>query len=351
VLSKYTALYLLVLVPLLAAPCALVAGVRFSNVIRRRVLGALGLVGLYVLGVGLLVNAAFCFEGTFKPAAAIPLTSGLLGDLASWRLPLGLPEAYLRGLDFAAGFNERLPFGPNYVLGRLDRTGTWYGFSVMLLLKTPLAFFPLLVISLVGSLRARATPLWRFWLLPAFVHLAVFSLCVRAQVGVRYVLPSVVLGILAAAAAARLRGRIALFGVVALSGWYVGSSLSYLPHPMSYLNEIVGRRIHSYRWLADSNLDWEDRRTDIARYKARHPELEIAVEPAEVRPGHILVGVNRLLAIVGKDIYWPLRRLEPIDHVGYSFLLYHVTAEDLEAAERRRRRRTRRRPSPVRAGS
>jgi hypothetical protein len=28
---------------------------------------------------------------------------------------------------------------------------------------------------------------------------------------------------------------------------------------MSYFNELIGRRVNAYRFLADSNLDWEDR--------------------------------------------------------------------------------------------
>jgi len=241
-----------------------------------------------------------------------------------------VPVVYALGIDYAQDVSERpWGFGPNYVLGRRSWDAVWYGFPVMLLLKTPLAFFVLLGLALFRATRRLDVPLWRFWLVPSLVHLAFFSFGVRPQMGIRYILPALVLLVPVAAAAARPCARFGAPLLAALAGWFVVSALSYLPHPMCYFNELIGRRIHAYRFLADSNLDWEDRRAAIARYQARHPELDIAVEPAAVPAGYVLVGANRLLGIGSDEAYRRLRRLEPIDHVGYSFLLFHVSAEDL----------------------
>jgi hypothetical protein len=199
----------------------------------------------------------------------------------------------------------------------------------MVLLKTPLALFVLLGLALFRSPRPWPLPLLRFWLVPGLVHLAFFSLLVAPQNGVRYVLPTVVSLVLVAAAASRPGVRTRPLVLVLLGAWYALSSLSYLPHPMCYFNELVGRRIHAYRFLADSNLDWEDRRAEIARYMRRHPELKIDVEPERLHPGYILLGANRLLGISSPETFRPLRRLEPVDHVGYSFLLFDVRPADL----------------------
>jgi hypothetical protein len=256
--------------------------------------------------------------------------------VAAWGLPLPVPVPYAQGFDFAVNVGEKLAFGPNYVLGQRNWLGVWYAYPLMVLLKTPLAFFLLAALTLAAGLRHEGFPFWRFWLVPSLLHLAYFSLAVRVQIGIRYLLPAVVLLLPLAGAALRTRlgGRRVVW--LPLAAWYVVSSLSYYPYPMCYFNELVGRRIHAYRYLGDSNLDWEDRSPEIARYFAAHRDLDIAVEPEEPRTGYVLVGVNRLLGIVGgPERYRYLRRLEPIDHVGYSFLLFHVTRADLPGRRRR----------------
>jgi len=96
---------------------------------------------------------------------------------------------------------------------------------------------------------------------------------------------------------------------------------------------LIGRRTNAYRYLADSNLDWEDRSAEIARYRLRHRDLDIAFQPLEPRTGYVLVGANHLVGLLGgSGRYEYLRRLEPIDHVGYSCLLFHVRPEDLPSA-------------------
>jgi hypothetical protein len=338
-LSKYTALHLLVLAPVLAASCW-----RWRPDWRQLTRG-LALVAAFVTAVLLLVNGAYRFSGTFTRASSVRFESHGLTRLSTLGLPLPVPLPYAQGFDFTlaideriAGDNlERINIGLNYVLGRRNSGGVWYAFPLMVLLKTPLAFFVLAGYALVRTVRPVASPLWRFWLVPSILHLAYFSLAVRVQIGIRYLLPALVLLIPIAGASAYSARRMRPAALGALTLWHALSTLSYLPHPMSYFNELIGRRVHAYRFLADSNLDWEDRRADVARYLARHPELEIAVEPEEPCVGHVLVGANRLLGILGDDSYRPLRRLQPLDHVGYSFLLFRVEPEDLLNRERRSR--------------
>jgi hypothetical protein len=155
---------------------------------------------------------------------------------------------------------------------------------------------------------------------------------VKPQIGVRYLLPAVsfliVLAARPAAAATTPRARGAL---IALFVWYAVSSLSYHPHYMSYFNELIGPRVNAYRFLADSNLDWEDRWHDIALFMERHPEIEIVFEPREPRAGHILVGANNLVGIHDPEQFrWLRDNFEPVDHIGYSYLLFYVTPERLQ---------------------
>jgi hypothetical protein len=333
-LSKPTALYLLLVIPALVASCAWQAGAR---PMARRLLRWVGLTVAFVLGVLFVINAVYRFDGTLRNSAEVPFKSRQVRRLAALGLPLPLPFGYVRGIDRAAdaGEGSDSPCGSNYVLGKLHAGITWYAFPLMLLLKTPLAFFVLAGIALARGVPRESAATWRFWLVPAFVHVVLFSLGVKWQLGIRYLLPAVVLLLpLAGAAVHATTGYARRALVLALAGWYVASALSYYPHPMCYFNELIGPRTHAYRYLADSNLDWEDRSAEIARYRLRHKDLDIAFQPLEPRTGYVLVGANYLIGLLGDPSRCEyLRRLEPIDHVGYSYLLFHVTPGDLPAAQ------------------
>jgi hypothetical protein len=227
--------------------------------------------------------------------------------------------------------------GENYALGRLNHDGVWYAFPLMLLLKTPLA---VLLLALVASRSrppgeaGRGTAV--YLLVPFALVLALFSLAVKPQLGIRYLLPVLPLLILyaartLAAPVGRWRGRL----VAVLALWATASSLSYHPHYMSYFNELIGARLNAYRYLADSNLDWEDRSWDIARFRARHPEMELVVEPEMPQWGSLLVGANKLVGIYEPERYrWLREGFRPVGHVGYSYLLFRVPPDRLSGAEK-----------------
>jgi hypothetical protein len=111
-----------------------------------------------------------------------------------------------------------------------------------------------------------------------------------------------------------------------LVAWHLVSVLSYHPHYMSYFNELIGRRIHGWRYLADSNLDWEDRQWFIRRFQAAHPEMPLVFEPERPVAGYVVVGANQLVGVFGPERFrWLRENFEPIAHIGYSHLVFHVT--------------------------
>ena len=102
---------------------------------------------------------------------------------------------------------------------------------------------------------------------------------------------------------------------------------------MSYFNELVGPRKNAWRFLADSNLDWEDRRTDIERFLRENPGLDVKVDPPEPRAGYLLVSANRLVGLYDPgEFRWLREEFKPLRHVGYSHLLFHVPGERLAEA-------------------
>jgi hypothetical protein len=338
IVSKYTSLLIfpaLLVLAVLEACRPLREPRTWDRALLARRLGQLTTAAALAL---VLVNAAYLFRGTFTPASEREWRSNGLRFLAHVNVPLLVPDVFARGLDLSAQIQEQpgLGRGYNYVLGELNADGRWYAFPLMLLLKTPLG---VLALALVGARRwaARAPGTLSdavIVLVPGVVLLAFYSLVAKPQLGIRYVLPVlpllIVAASVAAARAATRRGRLA---VVGLAAWAVVSALSYHPHYVSYFNELIGPRRDAWRFLADSNLDWEDRRIDIERFRADHPGLDFAVDPREPRSGFLLVSANRLVGLYDPEEYrWLRQGFAPLRHVGYSYLLFHVPAERLAPA-------------------
>ena len=289
----------------------------------------------FVLLVVLLVNASYLFKGSFRPWADYTWESDAFRARHLDDMPVPLPRVFVQGLDYSSYLQEHVEVGRglNYVLGQLSTRGVWYAFPLMILLKTPLAFFVLLGLAIMAR-REEPRPdrwTWLVLIVPFVAVVACFSLLATAQLGIRYLLPGLPMLILCGARGAAFgttpRRRLV---VVALLGWYAASTLSYHPHYVAYFNELIGRRVNAYRFLADSNLDWEDHRYFIARFQARHPEMAIVVEPPGPQAGYVLVGANQLVGVYGPERYrWLQEHFSPIGHVAYSHLLFHVPPEQL----------------------
>ena len=326
-LSKYSSVLLFPILGLI-----LLVELRKRGTTDRRALrGAAAAAGAFLLLVLLFLNAAYLFDGTLRRADSYRWRSARLQPLSSWPVPLPLPRVFVLGIDFSFHVQEQpdVGRGNNYVLGRLNTGGVWYAFPLMLLLKTPLGFFPLLALAARMPLpEGRGAGPVAWLLLPFAVVTAFFSLLVAPQLGIRYLLPGLpfLLVYASRSLADTRRPRLA----VGLSLWCVLSALSYHPHYMSYFNELIGPRVNAYRFLADSNLDWEDRSRDIARFRAEHPGIDLVVEPEAPRAGWILVGANRLVGVYEPERYrWLRENFRPERHVGYSYLLFRVPPDRL----------------------
>ncbi len=337
-LSKYTSLLLFPVFALVLALAGWRADEPKAAEARPSALKIAAAAAGFALLVLLLVNAAYLFRGSFRSWADYSWESEAFRARNLDGLPLPLPRVFVQGLDYSSYLQEHVEVGRglNYVLGRLGTRGVWYAFPLMILLKTPLAFFALIVLA-IAARREQPRPdrwTWLMLIVPFAAVVVCFSLLATAQLGIRYLLPGLPPLIIAAARgvafATTARRRLA---VIALLGWHAASTLSYHPHYVAYFNELIGRRVNAYRFLADSNLDWEDHRYFIARFQARHPEMAIAVEPAAPQAGYVLVGANQLVGIYGPERYrWLRENFTPIRHVAYSHLLFNVPPERLTAA-------------------
>jgi len=291
------------------------------------------LIFLFGAAVLFLINAAYLFQGSFMKTTEYSWKSRAFERFKAVPLPIPLPKVYTLGLDYSSYIQEHpeIGRGSNYILGKLHRKGRWFAFPVMLFLKMPLAFFGILILA---AFNRSKSPSYRWedslalWV-PFAVIFIFFSVCVHAQLGIRYILPVIPFLMIYAGKALtgntpKWKGLVIAF----LLGWSFFSVLLYHPHHMSYFNELIGARKNACRYLADSNLEWEDNTYFLDEYTAKRPLLRIALEPKAPKSGYLLVGANRLTGVYDEDQFrWLRENFKPLTHVAYSHFLFYVPDE------------------------
>lgn len=300
--------------------------------------------GLLALALHLVVlNAAYRFQGsgaalddyTFE-SQTLSTWKGRIGPFA--RLPLPLPSPYLEGVDDSKHNAETSVKGRsnNYLLGevRQERFASYY--LVAVLVKVPLIaqlLFWLALARLALARDGRSFARRELFLLAPIVIYGITVTCFSSlQIGIRHLLVVLPLGhvlcgsLLERWSAWGPRQRLLLAAGIA---WLIVSVLSWFPHTMSYFNELIFDRKRASDVLADSNLDWGQNRRFVQDYLDRNPD--VVRDPAAPRAGRVLIGVNRLCGVFIDDrLDWhrTLRTtLDPIDHVGYTHLVYRIPPE------------------------
>ncbi len=273
---------------------------------------------------------------------------------------------YAAGLAGIAVQN-RTGGGVNYLHGRLSVDGFWEYFFVAFAVKSSLGFLAILVAACgVGALR-RVRPdlvLLTLVLPPAYLFLT--GMATSYNIGIRHMLPVYPLLLAAAvlvlfrALPARRAAAVLLTGAVL----QLGETLRAHPHELSFFNEAVGGPANGAAWLNDSNLDWgqdlsrlarrlrergdEERATiayfgggDVPYYTPRATVFAPAATP--IRPG--LWAVSSFLMCCGPEAtafhgdpagaagFGRLRqavsaRGTPVDRVGYSIVLYDLKEQN-----------------------
>lgn len=185
----------------------------------------------------------------------------------------------LRAFRFQIHHNSE-GHGLIYLLGQLSPSGFWYYFPAALVIKMSLA-----VLLLTVFLLARPRYLVNAPFLAA-VGLVLLSPAYHVQIGVRFVLPVVALGILGVAIAlARwlAQGRSPLVRLLSwggigtvLCGTLVQTMLIW-PHGLCYTNELFGGTAQGYLALSDSNYDWGQGLPELARWQQQHSSAPLDV--------------------------------------------------------------------------
>jgi len=292
------------------------------------------------------INLGFGFSGIGTPLSGYTLKDPFFKKLRATpiigNLPLPLPVPYIQGLDLVK-FEERMgeAWGNIYMAGQLrvnHHNGTLHGFPgyyfYAAFFKVPIAKQMIFLVALFGSFSRRGQRGLRreeiFLLVPILVYWVSLNFFFNAEVGIRHVLPVVILAtIFCGRFLANPESKLRRYTALVLVVWTAASALSYYPHFISYFNEFVPDRKLAYRHLADSNLDWRGNEWYLTEYVRRHPD--VIVDPRKPHAGRIIVPVNALVGVNRnpEEYRWLREHFTPVDHIAYSYLVYDVPKDML----------------------
>lgn len=346
------------------------------------------MVSVYVL------NTGYGFESTLLPlsrySVMIQPVLGIRLPESLDSLPVPLPYHYVRGL---ADVREVLAAPErSYLAGEWKQGGWWYYYLYGMAVKIPVGTLALLALAAVMSVVQRRR--WKqelAMLVPGLVLFAFISVTTRnLSTQYRYILPVYPFLIIYASKAGRLlvertrRQRSesvsvsnTTVAVAGLAAWAVGGSLWAYPHSTVYFNELAGGPSHGHRHYLGSSLDWGQDLWLLKRWKDRrcpsqplwlgyrtaiHPGWlglnfrpfpsmplshgirgEVSDRQFGPQPGWYAVGVSLLygqeidswrneyrMAEINPSECAFLHQLTPVDRVGYSIMIYHLTVAEAE---------------------
>ncbi len=214
--------------------------------------------------------------------------------------------------------------------------GDWRFFPFAVLVKTPL---PLLLLALCGLGFYRKIPraLWLI-LFASAVYFLYFCFLVNVNIGLRHVLqvyPAMIL--LAAFGAQQLwsytllpqynKIKKPLFGLIALLLVWSGSIVVFTyPHYASYFNPLVGGPYEGWKYLSDSNVDFDQDRNQIHEWIAQQ-ETPVHLHPRTPVSGTIVTRALLLNGITAEDreaMAWLREEHEPVARLSPAVFVYEV---------------------------
>ncbi len=349
-LAKYTCVYLY---PIFLLIVLFISFGNLKTIIVNRQYAALGkqlrtfskCCLLFLVVSILIINAGYLFNKSFTPFNEYNFKSKFFKSFQSQfpamnRLPVPLPYPYVEGLDLVKYYDEpgNEPFN-NYLFGRLRKGEGFKGYYFYAFLyKSPIATQIFLLWAALAYIRKRKSyDFFKneiFLIVPILFFTVYFNFFYRVQFGIRFFIVAFPLLYIFCGSLfknwrafnPKLKASAAF-----LASYLIISVLSYTPHYLSYFNELVWDRKQAYKILADSNIDWGENNWYLEQYKKRHPDL--IVSPDAPMPGTVIVPINQLTGLTADPAkyQWLRDHFEPADHIAYSYLIYHISQEQLKS--------------------
>jgi hypothetical protein len=275
-----------------------------------------------------VINLAFQFNNTGFLIHQTDFSSSVMQNMVHFipaSLPSPLPLPYIDTFDqiyFEIETRNGLPL--NYLLGQLSNTGFWNYFLICMGIKTPLTTLAFITASIVLIiLQARDfTKQIIFLIVPALIIFWFIS-AADVQNGYRYALPILILGIISGMVLVDLLLRSVIGRTIVLVSlmMLLLETFSYRDGYIPFTNVLVADKKNAWKWLADSNLNWEQNRSKLKEYLKSNPDL--IYKPEGPVKGLVVVDVNDLAGIwpPGKYI-WLTDGYKANSHLWNSYIVF-----------------------------
>lgn len=331
-----------------------VYGFQVERIDRDPRIGQLWIERQAIIDQGVLTDQPPIVQKVIRVTDPATSTGRLIEAASHWSVPA---YSYWRGLFSTTSHDV---FGhPAYLLGGSSDSGWWYYFPLALLMKTPIVTLVLVLSALgLGAFRFIRWPRRTSWStripfdawllgLPPLLYLG-WAMSSHINIGLRHIFPIEPFMFLAV-------GSLASWTRWPFKSWWLGGLMVIVastplvawrawPDTIGYFSTVVGGSRQGYRFLLDSNLDWNQ---DIWRlstflnqhkfsevhmvlfgsipYRAIFPDALNVLTDADIaigaRPtGIIVISAGQLYNVDG-PFSW-LRSFSPTWRIGSSINVY-----------------------------
>jgi hypothetical protein len=304
------------------------------------------------------VSRALCGDTKWNHETGFSVTGNRFRNSIIGAIPVPLPVNFVMGIDVQ---KKDFEIGQvSYFCGQWSNKG-WYQYYIFgLFIKEPLGFWLLSAISFLSmflSKKFRSSLANEIILLaPIVVILLLVSSQTKLNHHLRYAIPLLPFLFISVSRVALFfcnSNRILYCVIVCLLGWSIFSSLSYYPHSQGHFNELIGRSNNAPKYLLGSNIDWGQNKLNLIDWYKKHPEARPLTDYYEssytkenvnlnddqfiegsqqtynndnLQSGWFAIGVNELYS--NSKQYKYFKRFKPVDIIGHSIYIYHITQED-----------------------
>jgi hypothetical protein len=313
-----------------------------------------------------IINAGFLFTGSGQKMADYKFRSRLFSTTQQWlvqfaNLPLLLPSDLVLGMD-----HQRMMLEGNHPV-YLDRAWSEHGspdyFVRAIAYKVPHGYQLAFVLAVLFAVSAGGRKFLRLnvvLLLPAAILLALASAS-GMQLGLRYIFPVFPLAFVFMSQLGQIRWQWsgpAILTTLAVVGCLV--SVRHHPNHLACFNELSGGIDAGRERLLDSNIDWGQDLFRLPGYMQQHNIDKIGLAyfgmippdrlglnftiPVmdDLQPGWYAISVNFVCgrphtirdptgAVLHTNIgaFSMFRLFDPVDHLGQSIDVYHISEIDI----------------------
>jgi len=306
--------------------------------------------------IWLIVNAVYFFQFSPMPSGSVLQNSisqiqGQKAEIYQAYLDkyqafydvsrhLLMPNYYIKGLGMMV-FHTQVG-QDSFLLGQSSNMGWWYYFPVLFLLKNYIIFIILFILSIVYFYRAKKKDFFVSAILVSFVIYFIFAMLSKANIGVRHILPAIIMVIVFIPLQLFHSGILKKFKfifwlIIALS---ILETTLIFPNYISYFNQLCGGSSNGYKIAGDSNLEWGQDLKDIKKYIEENNISEPYIEyfwdglssldyygikykfasdiDVNNPKGYLVIGAS---AREKKEFQW-LKKYTVYDRINYSVFVY-----------------------------